>query len=304
MDSIDRIIVDYLAINCRISLQELSRKTGVSAYDIKKRIDALLMSDMIHNFTTLLSPQLTNEELSIAILDFDKLPKEKDIIESLAKNPSVWKVHRALEDKYVVFSFYFDQNELANLALMFRKLPGIGYVELYSRFSKYWGGKIDLTQVDKQVLRCLVKDARMSVGDIAKSTGLETSAIIESINLMRESEAVLFTIDAADYMKESKIEVIAKVQWNVGKTSQEHVTKWLQDTFSDAYLREYVSVAEPTLFFDFTVNHVQEVELVKRKAMESGLVSKVTPLILFPGTVFTDPRIRKLDEVLTETGFC
>ncbi|MFW9980457.1 MAG: AsnC family protein, partial [Candidatus Thorarchaeota archaeon] len=30
MDSIDHKIVDLLAINCRMSLQELSSKTGVS----------------------------------------------------------------------------------------------------------------------------------------------------------------------------------------------------------------------------------------------------------------------------------
>ena len=186
---------------------------------------------------------------------------------------------------------------------MFRSLSGIGYVEMYSRFSRNWGGKLELTIIDKHILRCLIKDARMSVTDIAKKTGLETNAVIESINLMRESETVLFTINASDYMKESKIEVLAKIQWNVGKTSQERVTKWLQDSFSNVYLREYVSVTEPTLFFNFTVNHVQEVEIVKKKTSESGLVSEITPLILFPGTVFADPRVRKLDELLTETGF-
>ncbi len=303
MDSIDRKIVDSLAINCRISLQKLSKRTGVSSYEMKKRIDVLLNTDVIHNFTIFLSPLITNEELSIAILDFDKVPKEKDILKVLESNPSVWKFYRALEDKYVIFSFYFDQDELSKLALMLRSLPGIGYVEMYSRFSRYWGGSLELTDVYKQILRCLINDTRMSVADIAEITGLETNTVIHSINLMRESETVLFTINASDYMKESKIEVLAKVQWNVGKTNQERVIKWLQDSFSNIYLREYVSVAEPTLFFNFTVNHVQEVELVKRKTIESGLVSKITPLILFPGTVIADPRVRNLEEVLTETGF-
>jgi DNA-binding Lrp family transcriptional regulator len=303
MDSIDRKIVDYLAINCRIGLQELSKRTGVSAYEVKNRIDMLLKTDVIHNFAILLSPLITNEELSIAILDFDIVPKEKDILKVLASNPSVWKCYRALEDKYVIFSFYFEQDELSKLALMLRSLPGIGYVEMYSRFSRYWGGNLELTDVHKQILRCLIRNPRMSVADIAEMTSLETNTVIDSINLMKESETVLFTINASDYMKESKIEVLAKIQWNVGKTSQERVAKWLQDSFSDIYLREYVSVVEPTLFFNFTVNHVQEVEIVKSKTIESGLVSKITPLILFPGTVIADPRVRNFEEVLTETGF-
>jgi DNA-binding Lrp family transcriptional regulator len=303
MDSIDQKIIDSLAINCRISLQELSKRTGVSSNEVKKRIDVLQNTDVIHNFTMLLSPLKTNEELSISLLDFDVVPEEKDILKVLASNPSVWKFHRALEDKYVIFSFYFDQDELSKLALMLRSLPGIGYVEMYSRFSRYWGGKLELTDVHMQILRCLISDTRMSVAEIAAMTGLETNTVIDSINLMRESETVLFTINASDYLKESKIEVLAKVQWNVGKTNQERVTKWLQDSFSNIYLREYVSVAEPTLFFNFIVNHVQEVELVLRKTNESELISKITSLILFPGTVIADPRVRKLDEVLTETGF-
>ena len=206
MDSVDRKIVDFLAINCRISLQELSKRTGVSAYEVKKRIDVLLNTDLIHNFTTLLSPLITNEELSIAILEFNIVPKEKEILKVLASNPSVWKFYRALEDKYVIFSFYFEQDELSKLAWMLRSLPGIGYVEMFSRFSRYWGGKLELTDVHKQILRCLIKDARMSVANIAKMTGLETNTVIDSINLMRESETVLLTINASDYMKESKIE--------------------------------------------------------------------------------------------------
>ncbi len=303
MDPIDQKIMDYLAINCRISLQELSKKTGVPAYEVKKRIDILQSSGIIDSFTTLLSPLLTNEDLVIAILDFDIVPKEKDITKVLAGNSSVWKVYRAFEDKYVVFSFYFDQDELSKLALMLRQLPGIGYVEIYSRFARHWGGKIELTPLLKQILRCLVKDARMSVSDIAKITSLDTNTIINSINQMSESESVLFTINTSDFLIDSKIEVLAKIQWNVGKTSQERVSGWLQDTFTNNYLREYVSVVEPTLFFNFTVIHVQEVELVKKKAIQSGLISKITPLILFPGTVFADPRVRKLDEILTETGF-
>jgi DNA-binding Lrp family transcriptional regulator len=303
MDSIDQKLLDLLAINCRTSLQNLSEKTGVSANEVRKRIESLVELDIIHNFTTVFSPSMTDEDLSIAILEFNRVPKEKDVLKALSKNLSIWKVHRALDDKYVGFGLVYDDDELIRLGTTYRSLDGVGRVDIYSRFMHYWGGKIELTGVHKQVLRCLVADARMSVADIARKTGLETSRILESINHLRESETVLFSINATDYLKESKIEVLGKIHWNVGNTKQEQVSQWLQTTFSDIYLREYVSVIEPTLFFNFIVNHVQEVELVKRKVNESGFISIFDPLILFPATVLSDPRGRKTEEVLTETGF-
>jgi hypothetical protein len=246
---------------------------------------------------------MTDEELSIAILEFNRVPNEKEVLRALSKDLSVWKVHRALDDKYVVFGLVYSDDELARLGMTYRSLKGVGRVDIFSRFIRYWGGQIKLTGIHKKVLRCLVADARMSVADIARKTGLETSTIIETIDHLRKSEAVLFSINATDYLKESRIEILAKVQWNVGKINQEQVSDWLQTRFSNIYLREYVSVVEPTMFFNFTVNHVQEVEVVKRKVDESRIVSIFEPLILFPATVLSDPRGRKAEEVLTETGF-
>jgi len=303
MDSVDRKLVDLLAINSRGGLQDLSRKIGVSANEVKKRIESLVKSDVIHDFVTILSPLMTNEELSIAVLDFNLVHDENDLLRALSDCPSVWRVHRALEDKYVVFSVVYSDDELASLAMTYRGLRGIGRVDIFSRFMRYWGGKIDLTDVHKKILRCLIKDTRVSVADIARKTGLESNVVIDSIDYMRESESVLFTINATDYLKESRIEILAKVQWNVGKTSQEQVSNWLQTSFPTVYLREYVSVIEPTLFFNFTVNHVQEVDVVMKRTKESGIISTFTPLILFPGSVLSDPRARRLDEILTETGF-
>ena len=290
MDTVDRIILERLKMNCRIGLQELATKTKVSANEVKKRIDLLLNTGVIRNFTTLLCPQMTNEEQVIAILDFETTLDEKSIIKILSNSSSVWKVNRSLEDKYVVVGIYYDRKELADLTLLLRSLEGIHEVEMHSRFLQYWGGKVDLTENHKQILRCLIEDTRMSVAEIAKQTGLPSNTVNETINEMRESEAVHFTTNTSDDKMESKTEVLAKIQWNVGKTSHEHVLKWLHDEFPSAYLREFVSVTEPTLFFKFTVNHVQEVEFVTEKAHESGLISMIESHILFPGKIFSDPR--------------
>lgn len=303
MDPVDQSILERLKINCRTSLQDLSKISGISTNAVKKRVDSLVTSGVIESFIVLLSPLMTNEDSVIAILEFEKNQGEKNLINNLSSNPSVSKVSKLLDGRYIVFGVYFDSEELSSLTEHLRKLPGIRNVEMYSRFLHYWGGKIRLTSSHHDILRCLIKDPRMPISDIAKETGLPSNEIKEIINQMRESEAVLFTINTLDDTNEESMEVLAKVQWNVGRTSNEHVLGWLQEKFASSYLGEYVSATEPTLFFNFSVNHVQEVEIISQKTAESGLVTTMEPLILFSGTSFPDPRVRRANQILEETGF-
>ncbi|MHA2303191.1 MAG: AsnC family transcriptional regulator [Candidatus Thorarchaeota archaeon] len=303
MDPVDRVILDRLKINCRTSLQDLSRMTSISANAVKKRINKLESSGVIDSFTIILSPLMTNEDSVIAILEFETEQLEKKLLKNLSKNQSIYKISRLLDGRYIVFGVYFDSEELSSLTMHLRKLPGISNVEMYSRFLHYWGGKIDFTSSHRDILRGLIKDPRMPISDIAKETGLPSNEIKEMINQMRESEAILLTINTLDGTNEESMEVLAKVQWNVGKTSNEHVLGWLQENLASSYLGEYVSATEPTLFFNFVVKHVQEVEIIVKKTKESGLVTTMEPLILFPGTNFPNPRLRRANQLLEETGF-
>ncbi|MGD9395554.1 MAG: winged helix-turn-helix transcriptional regulator [Candidatus Thorarchaeota archaeon] len=303
MDFVDRTIIERLELNCRTSLQELARSTNISANEVKKRIDSLEKSGIIENFKVILSPLITEEESVIAILEFETEQNEKKLLTILSNNQSISMVSRLLDERYIVHGIYFNQDELASLTSHLRTLPGIRNIEMYSRFLNYWGGIIDFTSSHRDILRCLLEDPRMLVSEITRETGLSSNHIKTIIDQMRESEAVLFTIDTSDDANEGSIEVMAKVHWNVGKTSKEDVLGWLQEEFAKSYLGECVSATEPTLFFNFLVKHVQEVEILIQKAKKSGLVSSIEPLILLPGTKFPDPRLRKLNELLLETGF-
>ncbi|MHA2397221.1 MAG: Lrp/AsnC family transcriptional regulator, partial [Candidatus Thorarchaeota archaeon] len=133
MDPINRLILERLKINCRTSLQDFSKISGSSANDVKKRIDSLEASGIIDSFTVLLSPLMTNEDSVIAFLEFETDQSEKKLIKHIGSNPSVSKVSRLLDGRYLVFGISFDSEELSALTMHLRKLPGISNVELYSR---------------------------------------------------------------------------------------------------------------------------------------------------------------------------
>ena len=303
MDTTDQIILERLKINCRTSLQDFSRITGISANEVKKRIDSLVASGIIKRFKVVFSPLMTNEDTVIVILEFENEPHEKILLNNLSNNSSVHKVSRLLDGRYIVFGVYFEQEELSALTTHLRKLPSIRNIEMHFRFLHYWGGRINLSGAHREILRCLLVNPRMPVSDVARETGLESDNVKYLIEKMTASEAVLFTIDTSEDMEEKSTEVLAKVQWNVGKTSKEQVITWLQEQFGSLRLGECVSATDPTLFFHFSVKHVYEVELVAKKTREFGLVTTIEPMILFPGVSFTDPRQRRAQTLLEETGF-
>jgi DNA-binding Lrp family transcriptional regulator len=301
--SIDQLILNQLQVDCRTSLQDLSVLSGLSANEVKKRIENLQSSGIIREFLVILSPLMTEENSVIAILDFDIDPDEKHLIKKLGSNPSVHRVSRVHDGRYLVLGAYFNQEELKSLTLHLREHHGVRNVELYSRFLHYWGGKIELTNISREILKCLVRNPRMHISEIAKETGFHSSAIKESIDLMKNSEAVLFTLGIGDALNAGSIEVFAKVQWNVGTTNKEQLLDWLQSKFALLHLDDFVSATEPTLFFKFYVKNEREVEMIVQKIVESGLTVTVEPLILSPGTTFSDPRVRRVHQVLEETGF-
>ena len=303
IDSIDQLILDQLQVDCRTSSQDLAVLSGLSANEVMKRIENLQSSGIIREFLVILSPLMTEENSVIAILEFDTDPDEKHLVKRLGDNPSVHRVSRLLDGRYLVLGAYFNQEELRSLTLHLREHHGIRSVELHSRFLHYWGGRIELTNTSREILKCLARNPRMPISEIAKETGFHSSAIKESIDLMRKSEAVLFTLGLGDALNAGSIEVFTKVQWNVGTTSKEQLLDWLQSKFALLNVDDYVSATDPTLFFKFFVKHVREVEAVVREIKESGLAATANPLILSPGTTFPNPRARRVHQVLEETGF-
>ena len=303
IDPIDKIIIDRLKLYCRTSFQELSQLTGESANAVKRRIDNLVESGVIEEFVVILSPQMSDEDTLIAILEFSKEQNEKKLLKILSNNPSVFRVSRLLDGRFIVYGVYFEQGELNSLINHLNTLPQVRNIEIHFKFLHYWGGKIDLTSDHREVLRCVLDDPRMTVSSIASKIGLESNRIKEVIEHLRSSEAVLFTINTSDDLEKKNVEALAKVQWNVGKTSKEEVMQWLREEFGSLRLGESVSAVEPTLFFHFSVNHVQEIEIIVNKTKEFGLVTTIEPLIMFPGIKFSDPRQRRARLLLQETGF-
>ena len=303
LDKADLDIVKALIQDCRMSYQDLSKRVGITRSAVKKRLDRLIESGVIHKFVVRLSSSMTNMEYAMAFLEFKSPPSEDDIIRALSSSPSITQVSKAFDGRYCVFGVYYSIDELSELTTLLWSLRDLKDVRLYSKFMVDRGGEMELTGVHMKILRVLMDDARMSIADISKQTGLTSRRVTKALGQMRDSGAVRFTIRVTENVSEKSTEVVTAIAWDAQQKSLDDVVHWLEDEFSENFIAADPLATEPTILVEFTVDHIRDVDMLSARLMESPFINSVESMILYPSHRFSDPRARKLDELLSESGF-
>ena len=286
-----------------MSFQEISKRTGITRSAVKKRVDRLVESDVIHQFVVRLSPAMTNMEYAFAILDFDSSPNEESLLHTLESSPSITQVSETFDGRFCVFGVYFSTDELSELTSLLWSLENLKEVTLYPKFMVDRGGKMKLTGVHMKILRCLMNDARMSIGDISARTGLTARRVTKAMKQMREYRAIEFTIRLTENIGDRGTEVVTKVDWDVSKALLDDVMEWLKNEFSENYIAGDPLATEPSILIEFTVDRVRDVETISAKLRKSDYITSVESMLLYPAHRFSDPRTMKLDQILNEAGF-
>ncbi len=76
MDSIDVQIINILQENSRTSIKQISEKVMLSAPSVKERINKMIVSGLIREFTTVLEPKMLNRNLTAFMFLTLKRPDE------------------------------------------------------------------------------------------------------------------------------------------------------------------------------------------------------------------------------------
>jgi DNA-binding Lrp family transcriptional regulator len=154
-----------------------------------------------------------------------------------------------------------------------------------------------------RILRTLLEDARMSIADIAKQTGLTSRRVSKALRQMQETSAARFTIRVTENVSDKSTEVVTAVGWDAQQKTLDEVIHWLETEFSENFIAADPLATEPTILVAFTVDHIRDVDTLTARLMESVFINSVESMILYPSHRFSDPRARKLDEILTAAGF-
>ncbi|MHA2366940.1 MAG: winged helix-turn-helix transcriptional regulator, partial [Candidatus Hodarchaeales archaeon] len=181
MDLIDKNILLNLVVNCRRSYQEMAHKNGISANGIKKRINKMISLGLIENFYTELSLAMVDAEMSLSLIYTDGTEDEQAFLDQLGNDPRVNTVGQASGGVWIVFAIYTNGSVgLSELGTFFRIFPFVKNIELHPLLY-FQGKKINkFSMSELTVLKYLIEDARMTISEISRRSGI-TSRMVSSV---------------------------------------------------------------------------------------------------------------------------
>ena len=96
LDEVDRAILRSLRQNARMSLQEMSRKSGISDATIQFRLKRMKASGVIERFTITANPAATGYAVTAIMLVQTDTERHDQTVSALARIPEITEVYGIL----------------------------------------------------------------------------------------------------------------------------------------------------------------------------------------------------------------
>ena len=135
LDPIDKRILGLLDENCRLSYQALAERLGLTDTAIRKRLERLITTGVIEEFSIILKSAMMDSDYLIALISTDGSENEETFIEQLGSNTMVIQVGQVVTGTgrlYFVHSEYIGAEGLQNLGKFFRTLEPVTDIEIHT----------------------------------------------------------------------------------------------------------------------------------------------------------------------------
>lgn len=226
LDITDRVILYELDKNCRISDNQLAKKVNRSREAVRNRIKKLEKDGIIQCFITTINPAKCGYMLFKIYFQLANIPKERERFYDYLKklpgvywfggNDGVWDLHATFYEKDVkAFNKLKNQIYTDFKHLIVKRDVGVleiarQYVKKYLSETKerpepiIFAGEMvfnNLDELDKKIINALIRDARISLIDLAKKTDATVDIIRRRMKRMEDSEIIEQYRIAIDHVK-------------------------------------------------------------------------------------------------------
>jgi DNA-binding Lrp family transcriptional regulator len=296
LDELDKKILSELQDNCRISYQELSRKYGISANAIRRRILNLEESGVISGYSIALSPAMTGTDSLFSLLTTDGSRDEVEMVDAIGANKSVLAAAAYSDGIYALVAEYNGPEELQELGTFLRTLEGVEKAELHT-FIRRWGSEMKLTKTHLRVLEPLLDDPRLPIVDIAKKTGLTARRVRRLIRDLEEGEALRF-VALPELGAATSLPFIVRILWDEKKTTYSSIMDWLLKDYALQHWETFISASEPVIYSLLVADDLTEVTETVRSIRQNEHITSVKVMIGGHHRFFSSYRHEKLVELV------
>ena len=307
LDTVDRDIILELFKNCRISYEDLGQKTGLTSSSVWRRVSLLLESGVIERFVTQLSAEVVKSDPVITFVSTNGEENENELVEAIFKHPMVVSISPVINRFCLVISEIVEEDDLESQRKHITSIDGVSSVEMHiADTDPSWDLKFGImdkfTQAQMKVLRCLTKEARMSLTDLASCTGFTHKKVNMLMGEIIESGGIWFTL-RGNLNAGDDLSILLKIRFDGKELTVDELRSWLSQEFPDAYWWTYISLSEQVIFTTFVFKHINEIAHISKKVQEHIGVISTEPFFDLPARKRPRLRTRRLEEMLTKAGF-
>jgi DNA-binding Lrp family transcriptional regulator len=302
LDEIDKGILFGLLQNCRTPYRTLAQQFNMTANAVKKRVQKLIDTGVIVQFTAELSPAMVNGENFLAVISTDGGEKEEECLPLIGSHMLVREVGVLSGSTYLAIGTSIGSESLRDIGSFLRGIENVSSVELHSLVKDaIHGSKTELTKLQLRVLRCLTTNPRMPTKEISELTGLTVRRTRTTIKKLLESGAVSlgirWNLSAGDGFV-----FLLRIQWDEKTGSLEDVLLFISQNFPVAFYGPMISATAPVMFAAFVVEQFKHADLISKRITGAPVVTSCQALFGRPPVSFPDIRSARLEEMLNESG--
>jgi DNA-binding Lrp family transcriptional regulator len=261
--------------------------------------------------------------VSLTILSTNEGTKSQEFIDKIGANPMVFAASYLSDGRVLVWAEYVGAKGLDELGRFLRSIDGVTDVDIHTLiFEK--GERCDFSLNELKVLRCLRKDARMPISEIARQSRLtpkrvriilrkflgDGGSVSESFTPSASRRDVR-TLHASvhfriqwDLNASDVVCFIVRLDWNAENKSRGEIVEQLETRFPEKFWYAVASATKPTLFCAFVTDHMREAEpLVQQVSLLPDIIS-VEALFGYPTNYYAGTSLRDalLDEMFAKAG--
>ncbi len=298
MDELDKKILGNLGSNCRVSYQELSRRYGVSANAIRRRVLNLEESGEISGYSLLLSPAMIGVNRILGLLTADGSRDEVEMMDEIGSHSGVIASAAYSNGIYALVGEYTTPEELLDLTSYFRKIESIEKTEVHQTIVPL-GTHMDLSRLHLRVLKPLLHEPRLSVVEVSRKSGLTARRVRRLLNQLEESGAIRFQA-LLELGAANSIPFLARITWDERIANYQEIWDWIAKTYLISHWETYVSATEPVLYSLIAVEGLVEVNDVIRALRKYEKIQSVKTLISKFHKFYPSITRQKLVEMIEE----
>ena len=206
----------------------------------------------------------------------------------LGQNLTIENVSSLSDGRYLVLAVCNGIEELTELDRFIRELSPVQSINVHPLITRQIED-VSITKMQYDILRCLVKDPRLSCSSIALKINRSAKGVRRGIKRLIDSGIVHFTVQSCFFM------FLVEIKYELSK-SYDEISQWIVNEFSCVW-EVMASSLQPILFVIFATDRLDETSYIMDKLRESAFLKPHKAAVSAPRTFFGSSRSEVLNRL-------